>query len=131
MNPRTGKKRRCWPQRQPVREDKLIKWKPFTKARDFLTQWWKPGDGQAIFLVAREDDHQLQGVPSRIVIGECKQNNFFLCKQQFKENNLVPSLKKNMEDIFKKEGKLYKKENLSYKAKMLNSIYMNKSKPAF
>lgn len=51
-------------------------------------------------------------------------------QKKLKENNLLLLLKKNMEDIFKKEGKLCKKENLSYKAKMLSCININKSKPA-
>lgn len=69
---------------------------------------------QGIVLGAREDDHQLQGVPSGIAIEECEQNNAFSCKQKKKR---VPSIKKNLEDISKKERKSSKKETKNYKAK--------------
>lgn len=73
-------------------------------------RWWV-----GFIPIAREDDRQQQGILGRIVIEEYKENNAFYANKKLKENNLVPSLKKNMEEIVKKEEKLYKKENLSYK----------------
>lgn len=40
---------------------------------DFLRKWQKPGNTQAILLRAREDSHQLQGVPGGIVVEEVEQ----------------------------------------------------------